>query len=273
MLERNETTFGEYSAYLSIGQGRRTRNEDSVLFVKMSDRDHFASFDGLGGHGGGDLASRTAAQTLGNGLIVGHSLRESVEMAGPVLEYEYNVQTSAADEGFGNTRPSASMGVCVVACEVSSVERDGAGERAQFAHVGDCRAIVIRDGQVVFATKDHTVTQAKIDLGLIQPESAMFDGDRHVVTRCLLLDEGRDVSSFPETSEFELQEGDIILLASDGLWDNFESDRVAKMVGGMTNTYQMVDKLQSAVARNVDTAGGKDDNLSIIAYRHGKNIG
>jgi serine/threonine protein phosphatase PrpC len=255
-----------YAGCLSIGNGKRNVNEDGVVFLTTEDADYLVSLDGLGGHGGGDLATYNTAHNLAIGLLADNTLFESVQIAGPLLQYNYMGHRDAAKEA-GGPEPSPRMGVCVASLGIhpSSNPR---GDRAVAVHAGDCRIAVFRDGGVHAETKDHSVTQERLDAKVIKPDDALTDRYRHIVTRTVSLDNGQNDSSLAEENEFYLKEGDVVIMASDGLWDNFETEELIDLIGDCQNPFEIVQKIRDELTRRVG-AGGKDDNVNIICYIHG----
>jgi protein phosphatase len=142
----------------------RTANEDATL--SREDLGLFLVCDGMGGHGGGERASRLATATVEKEIGCGRTLQEAVLAAhAAVAELE-------ADPGA--LRP----GSTIVALHL-------AGGGYQLAWVGDSRAWLIEGGKIRQLTVDHTVTEQMVAWGDLRPEEALHHPDRHRLTQAL----------------------------------------------------------------------------------------
>jgi protein phosphatase len=128
------------------------------------------------------------------------------------------------------------------------------------ANAGDSRAYLIRNGQITQLTRDHTLTQQKIDRGLIRPEQAEMDPDRSVLTRSLGAGPTLQADLFPP---LQLAPGDVVLLCSDGLTDMLGDEEIARLVKGSS---------PKRAARRLIAAANKRggfDNISVVIARVG----
>lgn len=229
-----------------IGQVRQ-KNEDCVGRLEPNGDDERASkgyifvvADGMGGHRGGEIASRLAVDTVIATYYASPanepstSLRESFRAANEVI-----LQRSQTDvELFGMGTTCTTM-----------VIREG---RAYFAHVGDSRAYVLRDEELVRLTEDHSLVGEMVRSGIISDEDAQNHPKRNVITRSLGTQEilRADFTSTP----YELQDGDVFLLCSDGLTSMVPEEEVAKVLGGMAPTQAC-----EALVELANLNGGKDN--------------
>ena len=126
------------------------------------------------------------------------------------------------------------------------------------ANVGDSRVYLIRNRQLYQLTRDHTLTQQKIDQGLIEPEMANADASRSVLTRSLGALPTVQVDLF---SPMSLEPGDQVLLCSDGLFDMVINEEIARLAQRGTP--------KKAVQRLIKIANrqGGLDNISVIIAR------
>jgi hypothetical protein len=127
-----------------------------------------------------------------------------------------------------------------------------------WANVGDSRVYLIRDGQITQLTRDHTLTQRKVDQGLIRPEQAEMDPDSSVLTRSLGAESSVQVDLFPP---LQLAPGDVVLLCSDGLTDMLEDAEIARLVGSGSSK-RAAQRLVTAANRR-----GGFDNISVVLAR------
>ena len=179
--------------------GGRSCNEDSVC-VCRSNTGAFCVIvaDGLGGHGGGDVASAEVCRTVSecwNAHVSARSLAEFLNAAGE------NVKAMQT-----NRCPMKSTAVVLAV-------KDG---KAAWVHVGDSRLYHFLDGKLVYQTKDHSASQLAVLLGDIEPEQIRFHEDRARLTRAL----GQSDALRVEIADEWLVPGNhAFLLCTDGFWE------------------------------------------------------
>lgn len=179
--------------------GGRAENEDTVRWAERPDgRLCLLVADGLGGHGGGRLASAAAAGVVcdeWDGQIGAGALAGLIRTA--------NRQVLALQT------PQCAMKTTIVALML-------APGRAVWAHAGDSRLYHFVDGKLIFQTRDHSVAQLGVMLGEITPDQIRKHEDRSRVLRAL----GQDEELSVETLEQPLGPGrHAFLLCSDGFWE------------------------------------------------------
>ena len=181
-------------------------NEDSCGFSESRFGHLCVLCDGMGGHYGGQEASRRAITTIfetlermPESMTPGQALKASVEEAARrVYELGGGVENKV--------RPGSTV--------VAMLLHDGGLE---VAHVGDSRAYIIRSNQIYPLTRDHSMVQGLIDAGYITEEQAIGHPDSNKITRALGMKPEVDVELRPEP--MEVFPGDLMLQASDGLTD------------------------------------------------------
>jgi PPM family protein phosphatase len=181
-------------------------NEDSCGYVETKHGHLAVLCDGMGGHYGGQEASRLAIKTIFEEVE-----RSSTAMK-PVEALKHAVERAALRvyELGGPPDNKARPGSTVVAMLL----HDGG---VDVAHVGDSRAYVIRSSQIYPLTRDHSMVQGLIDAGQLTEEQAIGHPDANKITRALGMKPEVDVEVRPEP--MELFAGDLLLQASDGLTD------------------------------------------------------
>jgi len=203
--------------------------------------------DGVGGGEAGREASHWAVRVAVDryydtvGPDLGVELRTAIETANTSL-YQYLQSTGARDSGCTMTAAVIHEGILY------------------WANVGDSRVYLIRDGQITQLTRDHTLTQRKVDQGLIRPEQAEMDPDSNVLTRSLGAESSVQVDLFPP---LQLAPGDVVLLCSDGLTDMLEDTEIARLASSGSSK-RAVQRLVSAANRR-----GGGDNISVVLARVG----
>jgi serine/threonine protein phosphatase PrpC len=133
---------------------------------------------------------------------------------------------------------------------------------AHWAHVGDSRFHLFRQGAMIGSTKDHSKVQYLVDQGIIGAEEVAQHPDRNKIFSCLggLVDPVIDLSK-----RTALRNGDVMLLCTDGLWSVMPQHEMASYV-----TSQPILKSAPQMMREAEKRGGPDgDNLSVIVVRWG----
>ncbi len=139
-------------------------------------------------------------------------------------------------------------------------------DQLHLAHVGDSRAYLLRHDTVEQLTIDHTLTQQKIDRGLLRPEHAREDPERNVITRSLgspTLQVDVNIRGIQT-----LQPGDVLLLCSDGLTDMLTDSEIAQIIG-RRSAKQAATRLIAAANRR----GGLDNISAVVARIPGGQAG
>jgi serine/threonine protein phosphatase PrpC len=133
-----------------------------------------------------------------------------------------------------------------------------------WGHAGDSRVYLLRNKKVAAVTHDHSVVQQWADMGFITEEQMKTHPDRHRITNCLG-GEGElfYVESSPPT---DLQQGDVLLLCSDGLWGPLTPEEIC--------TALMVKPLPEALENLMEVSlyreGLHADNTTAVVVRWGK---
>jgi protein phosphatase len=127
-------------------------------------------------------------------------------------------------------------------------------DQAHLAHVGDSRVYLIRDGQILRLTRDHTVVQQEIDAGRLTPEMARQVPHRNYLTQSV----GYHGPVEPDTSTRPLQPGDVFLLCSDGLTDPLDDQAIA----AICDRTDLADLAETLVHEALKAGG--EDNVTVV---------
>jgi protein phosphatase len=211
--------------------------------------------DGVGGGHKGAEASRITLETVAQ--YVSRSMRC------------YYASASAGNRGF-----SAALHDAAVECHAELMRRGaeepehramattltvylGVWPRAYILQVGDSRCYLLRQGQLMQITRDQTMAQELVDLGVLKPDNAPSTRLAHTLSSSI---GGRQSS--PVVSEFEMTWGTVVLLCSDGLVNHVPDGRIQERLRSMSSARQVcADLLQDALD------GGGSDNITIIVGR------
>jgi PPM family protein phosphatase len=249
-------TRWEFSGASDVGQVR-PGNEDSIAW----DLDLGLALlaDGMGGHQGGEVASRLAVNTITDVMrrpLAPHWREEewAREVSDPVLRlYAAVSQANQSVYETASTRPEyEGMGTTMLAAYFHE-------DRATLAHIGDSRIFLWRNDALTQLTTDHTLIQEQIDSGEISPEEIPFSAYRGVLTRALGVDPVVEV----DMREIATKAGDVFLLCSDGCYDLIPyQDFVAILAGHRDNLEQLARRLVQKANDN-----GGFDNISVVVAR------
>ena len=226
-----------YAAKSDVGQVREA-NEDSYLVQEPL----FVVADGMGGHAAGDVASQMAVETLMKDIdtssnVSRDSLVNAVRHANEVIFKES--QGNAERSGMGTT------------CTLIFVR----GGEARIAHVGDSRAYLLRAGSLSQITDDHTLVNRMVKEGRLRPEDAERHPQRSIITRALGVDSNVKV----DYKTLELQEGDRLLICSDGLSSMLDSAAIERAL----IEYSEPDAATDRLIELANEAGG-EDNITVV---------
>lgn len=238
------------AARLNLGSARGARNIGSktdVGYVREHNEDSllvrpplFAVCDGMGGHKAGEVASDIAVRVLAARApreTDAQGLKRAVEEAN--LSIIHAVHEGEGREGMGTT------------CTAAIVE----DERLTIAQVGDSRAYLLHAGVLQQLTRDHSLVADLIDSGEITPEEARNHPWRSYITRAL----GLDPRVEPDIYELNIDQGDRLMLCSDGLYSMVHDDKIADILNRTSDPQKAAERLVKAAL----DAGGAD-NVTVI---------
>ena len=201
--------------------------------------------DGMGGHAAGEVASAVAVEALA--VLDGPGPAPDDMDAGEALTGAIG-RANDRIRGLVEADPRRSgMGTTVTALIWT-------GEGFGLAHIGDSRAYLLREGELVQLTRDHTYVQALIDEGRISED------ERETHPACSLLLQalgGEDV--VPDVGDVPAQDGDRVLLCSDGLSGVVSAQKITEVLAGTTDPQQAADELVELAV-----AGGGPDNITCV---------
>lgn len=238
------------AAGTDVGRVRKG-NEDSFYADANEYRGLFIVADGMGGHAAGEIASQMSVQVISSDLEGLRDLdsADALETVSLSLRHAnrsvYERSTTERDKaGMGSTASVLAL----------------AEERFVIGHLGDSRIYRLRDGELRQLTRDHSVVQEQLDAGLLTPDEARNHKQGNVITRCVGM--GWDVE--PDVLEGEVRQGDVFLLASDGLTGMVEDWRLHQLLSSRAAPARMVD----ALIAEANARGGVDNITAVIVRVH-----
>lgn len=234
--------------------GGRSCNEDSIAHRSYGHCLVFALADGAGGHGGGDLASSMAVQSLLE-LFERQPAGDADELARLIKEVNQLIvlaqRPGSASQDMHSTLAALTIDLerCV----------------ANWAHVGDTRLYHFRDSAIVSKTSDHSLAQALVASGLLDPALANDPSQRNMLTSALGSDE-EDLVVSTSAVDVLLQPGDCFLLCTDGLWAHVSDQAMVSTLRDAPEPKDWLGVLRQNVLNAVQSRGNHD-NFSAVAIR------
>src|SRR6202167_5822661 len=198
----------------------RDHNEDYLGYASPATpaqvRTHgwmFVLADGVGGQEKGEVASKTAVESMVAGF---HGTKDGESHSAVLQRLVQQANTSVFEAAVMGGRSSAGMATTVVACAFRY-------DRVSVAHVGDSRCYLIRNGKAAQITRDHTVAGEQVRLGLVTAQEAAEGETNHILSRSL----GTEMVANVDTNDHQIFIGDVLLLCSDGLHGMVDASEMA----------------------------------------------
>jgi PPM family protein phosphatase len=237
----------QFSVYQISRKGGREKNEDRMGYCYTRDSGLFALADGMGGHPEGEVASQLALQTMA--ALFQRDAKPTLKdplrfLHDAIIAGHHQLLRYATEKALMDT-PRTTIVACVLQ-----------GNAAYWAHCGDSRLYMVRDGKLIARTRDHSYTELQETLSHVVPMGEKFN--RNVLFTCL----GSPGKPVVDTAgPIQMQAGDRVLLCSDGLWGSVNDAEIAEQLGQRT----LADAVPELVEQALRHAGAKSDNVTIIA--------
>lgn len=234
-------------------QGARKYNQDRLAYAYSRDALLMVVADGMGGHLQGELAAQIAVQ-----MLVETFQRQAAPALEAPLEFlhkgMFNAHRAINDYVLAHRLVDFPRTTCV-ACVVQH-------NRAYWAHCGDSRLYLFRAGQPLFRTRDHSLVQHMFERGLIDATQMDAHPDRNKIYSCL----GGDNLPEVELSQgIGMQNNDVLLLCSDGLWGQLEIGEICAILD-----HYPIGEAVPLLMDHAELRGGRSgDNVSAIGMRWG----
>jgi PPM family protein phosphatase len=216
----------------------------------------FVVADGVGGHDLGEVASRTAVESLLAGFL-GAAASEAHTALLPRLVQAANLKVY--ETGRAASPGGVNMATTIVTCALRF-------DRVVVAHVGDSRCYLIRHDHATPLTRDHTVVADQVRLGILSAQEAAQASTRHVLSRSL----GSDLFVNVDSNEHQLIAGDVLALCSDGLHGAMTASEIARLV---THGANLETSAQKLVALANDRDGSDNITVQLVRVRDVERIG
>src|SRR5215470_6442509 len=228
----------------------REENQDRMSGARVPLGHLYIVADGMGGHKGGALAAQMAVEELQR--YIGQAA--AGESADAVIEGAFKAANDAVYKrsNSGDTAV-AGMGTTAVLALIL-------GRVAKLAHVGDSRAYLFRNHRLAQLTTDHTIVQRMIEAGMLRPDEAADHPQSSVLERAI----GSAPTVGVDIRDHQLEEGDALLLCSDGLSGYVAADKIEAVL----RADGPVQDTTISLVRLALEAGGRD-NVTVQLIRYG----
>lgn len=249
----------QVASYSTVGLSTsRLTNEDNygVRQQQLSDSENLIMAvvaDGMGGMAQGEVASQVAVKTLLEEPIP-QEFNTVESRASWLLNLFQKANASIANQvKDGGTTLSAVLGIC---------------DRLMVAHVGDSRIYHIRQGEIIQLSEDHSMVAMMVASGQITQKESLEHPDRNVLTKSLgskrRLSDGyvQDLKRTRQELSMTMEDGDILLLCSDGVWDLVSNHEIAEIFTDFSSLQSAVDATVQQVLER-----GASDNATLLALQ------
>jgi serine/threonine protein phosphatase PrpC len=235
----------KFSVFQISRKGGREKNEDRMGYCYTRESGLFVLADGMGGHPEGEVAAQLALQTIS--ALYQKEARPIVNdvaefLATSLMGAHHQIIRYASEKGMLDT-PRTTLVAAILQ-----------GSYATWVHCGDSRLYVVRHGQMLTRTRDHSYLEQQQNAGAVRMERI----NRNILFTCL----GSPTKPvFDVTGPVALQQGDKILLCSDGLWGSVSDDDIVAHLNAKSVSQAVPDLVETAL-RN---GGEHSDNVTIVA--------
>ena len=234
----------KFSVFQVSRRGAREKNEDRMGYCYTRESGLFLLADGMGGHPEGEVAAQLALQTVSalyqkEARPVVRDPSEFLSIA--LMAAHHQIMRYASEKGMLDT-PRTTLVAAILQ-----------GTSATWVHCGDSRLYVVRNGELLTRTRDHSYLEQQSS-GVIKLERI----NRNILFTCL----GSPTKPvFDITGPVPLQQGDRLLLCSDGLWGSVSDAEIVQHLGAKPVAESAPDLVELAL-RN---GGATCDNVTVIA--------
>ncbi len=235
----------------------RDNNEDSAGHTWLPDGSLYVIVaDGMGGHAAGEVASSLAVRVSEEIVLQDPDADPRDRLHNALLEANRAILEEGASSG---TRGMGTTAICAIL----------KGNQAYVGQVGDSRCYHFRKGHKIWRSTDHTRVQMLVDEGKLTDEQARHHPEAGMLTRALghaRMADGQPLVPQVLDQPLLLEQGDTLLLCSDGLHDLLEDEEIGRMIAGKAHDQAIADLIEAACDR------GGHDNITIALISAGSRI-
>ncbi len=240
----------KFSVFQLSRKGGRKKNEDRMGYCYTRESGLFVLADGMAGHPEGEVAAQLALQTIS--ALYQREARPQIEdtvkfLSAALTAAHHQIIRYASKKGMLDT-PRTTLVACILQ-----------GTGATWVHCGDSRLYVVRDGELLTRTRDHSnLERQKGDLNFIKTDRI----NRNILFTCL----GSPTKPvFDIAGPVVLQQGDKLMLCSDGLWGSLTDAEIVKHLASKGVSDAVPDLIENALR----VGGERSDNVTVLAMEWG----
>lgn len=230
---------------------KRKTNQDSIHLYP--EKKLFIVADGMGGHNGGDIASQMSVKLFPEFVDKNFEKLSTKDLLDKSISF---VNRSIFDYGQKNIELKG-MGTTI--CSMMFHDKD-----IYIGNVGDSRMYMVHNKKLFQMTRDHSLVQEKLNLGIYDRIGAFKDPQKNVLIRTV----GFEKDVIVDVYKYKFNKGDIFLICSDGLHGKVSDEDIGFMINKyIPNSCKTTqDQLDTAVEKLIDQANknGGQDNISVI---------
>ncbi len=241
--------FAEIAARTDTGLVR-THNEDDYGYDDALGL--YVVCDGMGGAAGGEIASKLAVDTF---LVIARQEIQSLNGNCDATELALRRAVAAANRA---VVVRAGWDICYRGMGTTLVGARLCGQKLTVVHVGDSRAYLVRDGQAMPLTEDHSYVAEQVRMGMMNQEQAANSSLQSVITRAI----GADADVQPDLRSITVQTGDWLLLTSDGLTRHLSAAEIAEQITSASSPDEASERLVELAKQR-----GGSDNITCLVVR------
>ena len=234
----------KFSVFQVSRRGGREKNEDRMGYCYTRESGLFVLADGMGGHPEGEVAAQLALQTI-SALYQKEArpvIRDTTEfLSTAVMAAHHQIVRYASEKGMLDT-PRTTLVACILQ-----------GSGATWVHCGDSRLYVVRDAELLTRTRDHSY---------LEQQNAVTARVEHINRNILFTCLGSPTKPvFDITGPVVLQQGDKLLLCSDGLWGSLSDEEIVNNLAAKG----VSDAVPDLVEKALRAGGPHSDNVTVLA--------
>lgn len=234
---------------------QRENNEDSYGYWEPANDADFTKLgrlaivaDGMGGHEGGQVASRLAVETFTKAYAAAGDSDPAKRLLTALKEAHRSIQQHARQNAHLSSMGTTCTAVALI------------GSRLFFIHVGDSRVYLLREGKLRILSRDHTLIAQLLAKGLIRPDQAQNHPQKHILTSALgVPDDEMEIDASSEA--LLLHKNDVLMICTDGLWGQVQANEIKDALGAESPDAACRSLVQLAKGR------GGPDNITLQVLR------
>ncbi len=247
----------KFTIYQNSRQGPRPYNQDRLAYSYSKDALLLVLADGMGGHRNGEVAAQLAVKTLTDAFqrLAVPSLSSPAKFLIDHIQQVHDMIENVTQTEEYIESPRTTI--------VAAIIQRGF---LWCAHVGDSRLYHFRHGHLLFRTEDHSVVQSLYKKGMISKEEMATHPYKNKIYNCV---GGETPPQIDLSDRHELQEGDTVILCTDGVWGVIDDPQIKEIIQRNNDITAVITDLMDSADFASDEKG---DNMSTIGLQWGDRL-